>query len=322
MKALSFRQPWAELILQGRKTIDLRTWPTKYRGRIAIHASKQVDQKICDHYGLDRATLPTGALVGTVEVVEMVALDETAWERLREQHLKPGPFPGDLLGWRLAEPQRLATPVPARGRLRLFNVADVLLDPSAPGSPPATPPVTPPPKKRPPQTDKGATYQTGTEAAYDPDKPFELRVTAQADERSPYRLSLYQWPVAIQSHTRNGHHPDEAPRQPQRLAELSGDSLRAVADHILVALRHSGYKATDLSAQRRKPFYLDEETGLRLGLLFLAIKPLTRLDRIEAISSALRTMPSEEAYYWFSKCTAAATAANAQRALRILLAGE
>ena len=32
MKALSIRQPWAELILQGRKTIELRTWKTSYRG--------------------------------------------------------------------------------------------------------------------------------------------------------------------------------------------------------------------------------------------------------------------------------------------------
>jgi len=46
------------------------------------------------------------------------------------------------------------------------------------------------------------------------------------------------------------------------------------------------------------------------------------MDRVEAISSTLRTMPSEEAYYWFSKCTAEASAANARRALRILLAGE
>jgi hypothetical protein len=33
-------------------------------------------------------------------------------------------------------------------------------------------------------------------------------------------------------------------------------------------------------------------------------------------------MPSEEAYYWFSKCTVGASAASARRALRILLAGE
>ena len=97
--------------------------------------------------------------------------------------------------------------------------------------------------------------------------------------------------------------------------------LRAIADHVLQSLRGAGYKATDLSATRRQPFRLDEETGLRLGLLFLAIRPLSRMDRVEGISAALRTMPSEEAYYWFSKCATGAGAESARRALRFLLAG-
>lgn len=40
MKALSVRQPWAWLIVNGYKDIENRTWPTKYRGRVLIHASK------------------------------------------------------------------------------------------------------------------------------------------------------------------------------------------------------------------------------------------------------------------------------------------
>ena len=39
MKALSLRQPWASLIAEGRKTIETRTWRTRYRGPLAIHAS-------------------------------------------------------------------------------------------------------------------------------------------------------------------------------------------------------------------------------------------------------------------------------------------
>lgn len=40
MKALSIRQPWAWLIANGHKDIENRTWPTKFRGRVLIHASK------------------------------------------------------------------------------------------------------------------------------------------------------------------------------------------------------------------------------------------------------------------------------------------
>ena len=43
MKALTIRQPWAALIVQGIKTIETRGWNTNYRGPLAIHAGAGVD---------------------------------------------------------------------------------------------------------------------------------------------------------------------------------------------------------------------------------------------------------------------------------------
>ena len=40
MMALSIRQPWAWLILHAGKDIENRDWPTRFRGRFLIHASK------------------------------------------------------------------------------------------------------------------------------------------------------------------------------------------------------------------------------------------------------------------------------------------
>jgi hypothetical protein len=108
----------------------------------------------------------------------------------------------------------------------------------------------------------------------------------------------------------------------QKLVEVGGSALRAVSDQVLDALKRSGYRVTDLSANRREPFALSEEAGVRLGLLFLAIKPITKMTRVEAISHGLRAMTSEEAYYWYSKCTTGPTADRAQKALRVLLAEE
>ena len=42
MKALSIRQPWAWLIVNGYKDIENRTWSTDFRGRIYLHAGKRV----------------------------------------------------------------------------------------------------------------------------------------------------------------------------------------------------------------------------------------------------------------------------------------
>ena len=40
MKALSLKQPFAELVVEGKKKIELRNWNTKFRGDFFIHASK------------------------------------------------------------------------------------------------------------------------------------------------------------------------------------------------------------------------------------------------------------------------------------------
>lgn len=41
MKALTVRQPWANLIISGTKDVENRTWKTNYRGSIYIHAAQQ-----------------------------------------------------------------------------------------------------------------------------------------------------------------------------------------------------------------------------------------------------------------------------------------
>jgi len=113
-----------------------------------------------------------------------------------------------------------------------------------------------------------------------------------------------------------------APAKLTPIVNLGGANLRAVAAQVLDGLREAGYKPTDLSPRRRKPFFLPEAVGVRLGLLFLAVKPLTKMSRVEAIVYGLGRMPPEEAYYWYSKCTATNTAERAQKALRVLLADE
>lgn len=40
MKALTLTQPWASLMASGWKQIETRSWSTKYRGPLAIHAAK------------------------------------------------------------------------------------------------------------------------------------------------------------------------------------------------------------------------------------------------------------------------------------------
>jgi hypothetical protein len=43
--ALSLKQPWATLLVYGRKTIEIRRWPTARRGKILIHAARVPDMR-------------------------------------------------------------------------------------------------------------------------------------------------------------------------------------------------------------------------------------------------------------------------------------
>jgi hypothetical protein len=75
MKALSIRQPWAELILRGEKTVEARPMRTAKRGeRVYIYAGKnrietEEEARIAADHGIDVDSLPRGVLVGTVEIV-------------------------------------------------------------------------------------------------------------------------------------------------------------------------------------------------------------------------------------------------------------
>ncbi len=115
MIALGIQQPWAELILRGIKTIEVRSQPTQVRGTIYLYASKKtsaldVAQVAATEHAIDIAALPTGVLVGTVDLVE-------------SRPCQPGDVratcvTADLLvnhhAWRLANPQRFETPLSVR----------------------------------------------------------------------------------------------------------------------------------------------------------------------------------------------------------------
>ena len=116
IKALSIRQPWAELIIMGVKDVENRSWATEHRGSLIIHAARTLDvskeelKEYAEQYGFDPDNLVYGALIGIVEVVDCTMMVSSDW------HYK-GQY-----GWYLKNPKRLEVPVLMKGRLGLFNV--------------------------------------------------------------------------------------------------------------------------------------------------------------------------------------------------------
>jgi len=85
MKALSLKQPYAELILQGRKKIEIRKWNTKFRGEFLIHASKVPDFKAMEKFGFKE--LPLGRIVGKAELVDVKKYSDSEFFKDKDLHL-------------------------------------------------------------------------------------------------------------------------------------------------------------------------------------------------------------------------------------------
>jgi hypothetical protein len=112
MKALSIRQPWAWLIVNGYKDVENRTWSTGFRGDFLVHAGKVMTATeyadVCrflhsdprlDHLldVLPRARdLELGGIVGSAHLIETDVYIDSPWYmgaigfRLRDG--KPLPF--------------------------------------------------------------------------------------------------------------------------------------------------------------------------------------------------------------------------------------
>lgn len=130
MKAISIRQPWAWLIVNGHKDIENRSWPTARRGTVLVHASKgmtrdeydDVEEMLRFTDGLKHITLPRfeaierGGIVGMMTITGCVTASESPW------------FFGPQ-GFKLAEAEPLPF-TPFKGALGFFNVPDDVLSAS------------------------------------------------------------------------------------------------------------------------------------------------------------------------------------------------
>ncbi len=119
MKALSIKNPFAMLIIEGLKTIEVRKKPTNFRGTIYVHVSKKASELNVIVPGTnteDVCKSQLGNVIGTVEIVDCRPLTREDLEAACLPYMFEGQY-----AWVLANPQKIA-PFPVKGQLGLFNV--------------------------------------------------------------------------------------------------------------------------------------------------------------------------------------------------------
>ena len=137
MKALTIKQPWASLIALGEKQFETRSWATKHRGELAIHAGKSVDKEACEEfadvlksYGIHSIKdLPTGAVIATAELVDchrvvdgcpLFAVTDKD-KIISDKEFRYGFYDVGRHAWELKQIKQLEQPIPAKGQLSLWN---------------------------------------------------------------------------------------------------------------------------------------------------------------------------------------------------------
>lgn len=123
MKAITIAQPWAWAIVEGAKRIENRTWRTKHRGPLAIHAGKSklfMIPKLPDGTDVPQLYLPFGALVGVAELVDCVRVEDLP------PALAMNPFAAGPWCWILDNVRKIE-PIPMNGAQLLWTVPDGVL---------------------------------------------------------------------------------------------------------------------------------------------------------------------------------------------------
>jgi hypothetical protein len=159
MKALTLTQPWATLVAIGAKKIETRSWATKYRGSLAIHAAvdkrfinirskdyichlepfytilTEYTQKLAISYQdlrdmVHRPPLPTGMIVATCKLVSVEKLEydhQYGWQKgnrgwiMTPQEIAFGDYTLGRYVWLIADINPLPEPIPAKGSLGLWE---------------------------------------------------------------------------------------------------------------------------------------------------------------------------------------------------------
>jgi hypothetical protein len=119
LKAITVKPVWAWAIIYAGKNIENRSWPTHFRGPVAIHASKNMSRSEYEEAKNlvpprwrnklpAYEDLPRGVIIGVVEIVDCVTESKSPW------------YLGDY-GFVLKN-RRPVKPIPCSGALSFWNL--------------------------------------------------------------------------------------------------------------------------------------------------------------------------------------------------------
>jgi len=122
LKCLSVSQPFADLIISGKKTIELRKWNTNFRGEFLIHAPIKIRVDDCKRLKITKK-LVTGVIVGKAEIYDVKKYNSSKEVKKDQKfHFASKNFQDKTFGFMIKNAKPLRIPIPWKGQLGFFDV--------------------------------------------------------------------------------------------------------------------------------------------------------------------------------------------------------
>lgn len=125
MKVITVKQPFASLIVAGIKEYEFRTWKSKYRGKLLIHAGKGVDKKAMEKFKSYNLEYPMGCIIAICDMVDCVKINDEVRMMLHDKnelvyHNVASDTSNDGYGFKLENVKKIE-PIYVSGKLSLWD---------------------------------------------------------------------------------------------------------------------------------------------------------------------------------------------------------
>lgn len=126
MKVITIKEPFATLIAEGYKEYEFRTWKTKYRGDILIHAGKGIDKKAMERFKHLNLTYSSGKIIAKAVLTDCIRIDSRVRTTLEDKNEHPvysyviNHPDWNGYGFKLEKVEKI-NPIEIKGKLGLWN---------------------------------------------------------------------------------------------------------------------------------------------------------------------------------------------------------
>ena len=122
MKCLSVSQPFANLIISEKKTIELRNWNTNFRGEFLINSPLKIKIENSKKLKIKKKFI-IGAIIGKSQLYNVKQYNSIKEIKSDQKfHFTSKKFQNETFGFMLKNTKSLRIPIPWKGQLGFFDV--------------------------------------------------------------------------------------------------------------------------------------------------------------------------------------------------------